>query len=355
MNTRLLSQLVLVRCRPLFVVLLLCCLASLSSVVVQAENSLRAYAERLTQAEEMTSQLTKGEPTALEVIHTLNAVKRLLPEQEDVETNGRVLHVNNAWLHQAIDGVIKISNGDVEQRRALIQEIADRLYLLEERINPPQPAAAPQTQTDQQRLERILARPDYLPDEKRESALQKWVKRAREKLNQWLSKLFGSRRESAAAPSTKTAAGFRILLTLLTLTLLIFGLVALWRRFRFRRRQQPDEDDVREVLGEELAPDITATDLLSQASALARQGDFRTAIRRSYIALLCEMEQRGKLRLHRSKTNRDYLDALRPEQQIYPTFSAMTGAFEHIWYGQEEASADAYQDFMTLYQETTKG
>ena len=65
-------------------------------------------------------------------------------------------------------------------------------------------------------------------------------------------------------------------------------------------------------------------------------------------------EQRGKLRLGRSKTNRDYLDAMRSEQRIYPTFSVMTNAFEHVWYGQERATEDEFREFVALYQEMVK-
>ncbi|MFN0110235.1 MAG: DUF4129 domain-containing protein, partial [Blastocatellia bacterium] len=83
-----------------------------------------------------------------------------------------------------------------------------------------------------------------------------------------------------------------------------------------------------------------------------RAGDFRSAIRRAYIALLCELEQRGKVRLHRSKTNRDYLDELKPQPSLYPTFSVMTGAFEHVWYGHEPATENEFNDFLTLYKET---
>ena len=130
-----------------------------------------------------------------------------------------------------------------------------------------------------------------------------------------------------------------------------FGLVKLLRRLQGRRRKDKD-DDVREVLGEELADDVTAAELLTKANELARQGDFRSAIRRAYIALLCDLEQRGKVHLHRAKTNRDYLDELKPEQSLYPTFSVMTGAFEHVWYGHEQATESEYSDFITLYQET---
>ena len=94
--------------------------------------------------------------------------------------------------------------------------------------------------------------------------------------------------------------------------------------------------------------------MLAQARALAKQGDYRAAIRRAYIALLYELEQRGKLRLHRSKTNRDYLEDLRSEQIIYPSFVALTRIFERIWYGHASATEFDFEGFLTGYREAVK-
>jgi hypothetical protein len=134
---------------------------------------------------------------------------------------------------------------------------------------------------------------------------------------------------------------------------LIFGAVKLVRRFRVRRKPA-EVAKTREALGEEIPEDATAADLLAMASELARQGKYRMAIRRAYIALLCDLDQRGKLRLGRSKTNRDYLDAMRSERLIYPTFSVMTFAFERAWYGQDRATEEEFRNFVTLYQEAVK-
>jgi hypothetical protein len=134
---------------------------------------------------------------------------------------------------------------------------------------------------------------------------------------------------------------------------LVYGLVQLAQRRR-KRVKVKDEPEAREVLGEEIADDATAADLLAGASELARKGEYRSAIRRAYIAALVELEQRGKLRLHRSKTNRDYLNALSAEPRVFPKFSSMTGTFEHVWYGQAQADQDKFNDFVAQYRETTK-
>jgi hypothetical protein len=291
--------------------------------------------------------LIDGEPTAAEIVAAMKSVKQLIPAQEEVETDGQTIRANNAWLHAAADLIIKNSYGDEEQVRSMLIELADRLLVLEQQVSASMENVAA---VDQRALlQKILSRSEYLPDEKKESTIKKWLKRLGDYIVSLLAKLFGKRNPQVGNSGTGSVAAVRIIVTLILLAAASFGLVKLLQKFRRRRKK---DDDVREVLGEELPDDMTATDLLNNARQLAGNGDFRSAIRRAYIALLCELEQRGKVRLHRAKTNRDYLDELKSETLLYPTFSVMTGAFEHIWYGQEPATETEFNDFLTLYQET---
>lgn len=137
--------------------------------------------------------------------------------------------------------------------------------------------------------------------------------------------------------------------------LLLTLFYALYKFFRWlgtrNGRKEPGEPGPREILGEVISETATTEDLLTTARALAAQGDYRGAIRRAYIALLFELEQRGKLRLHRAKTNRDYLDALRDEAVLYPSFVALTRMFERIWYGHANATEFDFEGFLTGYED----
>ncbi len=319
---------------------------------VLAAASLENYAARITQTRQIIDRLNKEEPTADEVVDGMLAVKRLLVQKEDIEFNGRYIQVDNQWLHDAVDNVIKNANGDVEQRRALMVEISDRLNNLRQRI----PASGSPSQTtagERERLDRILARPEYKPEAEQESIIQKWLSRLRDAILRLLSRLGPSPEREGGRAGTGALSGLRILMLLLLLGALVFGALQLLKRAR-RRRRLEEKGEVREVLGEELADDVTASDLLARATELARQGEYRTAIRRAYLALLIELEQRGKLSLQRSKTNRDYLEALRPEREIYPGFAHLTLAFEEVWYGEMRATEDQFNGFLSRYRETVK-
>ena len=174
-------------------------LAFLLAVPAFAATSAEDYAERLHQAEKATDNLIEGEPSPVEVVATMNSIKELLPRREDVELNGQVIRADNAWLHAAIDLVIKNANGDDEQVRSMLVEIADRLFQLEQRVTASQKQNNPAAQDQSAQLERILARSEYLPDEKKESGIRKWGDKLWDKFASLLARLFGGRSSSPAA------------------------------------------------------------------------------------------------------------------------------------------------------------
>jgi hypothetical protein len=116
------------------------------------------------------------------------------------------------------------------------------------------------------------------------------------------------------------------------------------RRSRAAKKREP-----RIVLGERLEPEETAVDLLSEAEALARRGEIRSAIRKAYIALLVELGDRKVITLAQHKTNRDYLNAVRNLPPLHQNMRGLTDSFERHWYGFVEASDNDWQKFRSAY------
>jgi hypothetical protein len=104
-------------------------------------------------------------------------------------------------------------------------------------------------------------------------------------------------------------------------------------------------------LGERLEPDQTSADLLAQAEALARSGDLRAAIRKAYIALLCELGDRKIVSLAQHKTNRDYLNSVRERARLYKLMLHLTSKFELHWYGFQPAMENDWNEFRSAYQQ----
>ena len=77
----------------------------------------------------------------------------------------------------------------------------------------------------------------------------------------------------------------------------------------------------------------------------------RAAIRKAYIALLCELGDRKVISLAQHKTNRDYLSALRGRTRLHSTMRGLTNSFEQHWYGFVPAGENDWSDFRNGYQQ----
>ncbi len=179
---------------------------------------------------------------------------------------------------------------------------------------------------------------------KEESAAQKLQR----KILEWLRAMFP---RPAVTPATEK--GFESLSFVLQIALyaLILGVIAFviyrfapffLRRFQSRERGEKPE---RVILGERLAAHETAKNLFDEAEKMARNGDLRGAIRKGYIALLCDLSDRRIIRLSQHKTNRDYLRDVRQRDDLYADLNGLTANYERHWYGFEETRQTDWENF----------
>lgn len=109
------------------------------------------------------------------------------------------------------------------------------------------------------------------------------------------------------------------------------------------------------ALDEEEAVLVEARDndsLLGLAEQQAKAGDYRRAFRLVYLAALVALDTGGVLRFDRSKTNWEYLRALRAAGRgdIYAALTPLTREFDHVWYGFGRADASHYARALAQYQ-----
>ncbi len=332
--------------RPVSLALLVMAWLLIATLTASAATPFEEYASRVEQAAKMVKTLIKGEHAEAEIRGTLKVVEQMLPTTEDIEFGREVVHVDNTWLHQAISAL----KHESEARQPQVAEIYHRLNALERRLKSGSEATTDESATERARLQRILSRPEYQPKKEEESTIQKWLNEFKEAFFRFLDRLFSAGGMSARAPNSTTILLLRLLIYTAVGLAIIWAGRALARSLR-RGAKRKEKGEVREVLGEPIEEHVTAEDLIKAAGELARAGDYRLAIRRAYIALLYELEQRGKLRLHRSKTNRDYLRALRGEPAIYLPVADLTNAYERVWYGHARAVSDDYTGFIARYRE----
>ena len=292
------------------------------------------------ESEEAAASLTdaEGEP---------DAVEDLLPERERVEWGGRAVEVDNTWVHEAL-AKVESEEEDDEKVAAELRALAGRLRALEARLAEIEAGAAADVDRDAERgrLNSILRRPEFdrqAPPQP--GALERMV----EDLAEWFSGLFPKRARVAPGASPRVSTATLILVGVLCLAVVLYVAYQLWRRRGGSLKSLGLKREARVVLGERLEADQTASDLLDEAERLARGGELRGAIRKAYVALLCELGDRGVVRLAQHKTNRDYLDAVRraARPRLYTELLPLTSDFELHWYGLRPASDADWESFKT--------
>jgi hypothetical protein len=285
-------------------------------------------------------------------IRAAREVRRLLPAVAAVQWKGETLEVRNEWLHAALDEYERGARpgANPEERAEAASQIAERLRALDERLGEAESGAGDASQmrdkeAEKGRLAAILRNPEFNKQSSRGGALAKLL----EQIIQWIRDLLpnvGPLKPGASPGISRAAQIFIFALAL--------GIVAYLVRKRWLRRggrwKTATIREARVVLGEHLAPDQTPADLLAEAERLARAGELRGAIRKAYVALLCELGDRKIIRLAQHMTNRDYLHAVRSlaqQPQLYQEMQPLTANFERHWYGFEQATETDWTDFRT--------
>ena len=284
---------------------------------------------------------------------TLHSVRQAVRPSETVEWNGTTIQVDNAWLDEALKDYEKLSTSN-PRRTDQLARITERLYALNERLmsieaNQQQGASKDE---DKRKLAAILARDEYQKKLQEKGALARlW-----ERFLKWLENLFPRPKQLQPGPSRSVSRLVQWIVFALALAVITF---VVWkfapRLFRqIGQGRKRDQRRARVVLGETLAADQTASDLLAEAESLARAGDLRAAIRKGYIALLCELGDRKIISLAQHKTNRDYLRAVQDQGALHTELQQLTTTFENHWYGFATTTDDDWAAFRAHYHQALK-
>ena len=341
------------RSRLLAALALTCVIAPLT---LANTATLDDYQHRVTAAATLVDELRdagedESNPQPENFITTnLTRVRQMLPAKETVTLDGLTVAIDNSWLHEELSAYEKASL--TTKRSESLARMAERLHAIDERIQEIHRRNTVSTDKDAEkgRLAEILRRPEYISKAPEGSALE----RVLERIVRWIAKLFPNIKPMKPGGSLWIARIAQILVVGVCLAAVAF---LVWRygpRFMQGRRRKKKKREARIILGERLEPDQTSADLLAQADALARNGDLRSAIRKAYIALLCELGDRKLISIAQYKTNRDYLYSVRDKGSLYSSMRKLTASFELHWYGLVPAGENDWTDFRNDYQKTLR-
>src|SRR6267378_8169468 len=333
------------------------CIACWAIPALAEVSNLEDYRGRLHQAasaleslrspDESDSGINYGE----QLNRTASELRTLLPEKESVRVGTDVVEVDNRWLSDALNYLVRPGIVPVGHEEEL-DMIVGRLTALEAELQPRTgEKSAADKDENKARMAAIHRRAEFNEVNQEGSAISRlWYRFLR-----WISRLFGSASPVEPGAVTKMSRVAQFFVYGLVGAAILF---ALWKLLPLLRRSRRDIKTKgrieRVILGEKLKAGETASSLLGEAEALARAGDVRGAIRKGYIALLCELAERKLLRLEQNKTNRDYLSAIKKQQVIYENMLLMTGSFERHWYGLVPASELDWVEFRERYGDAVK-
>lgn len=323
-------------------------------------KTLAEYGTSIKSAEDSTQDLIdyvddvldEGEKDLEYEREALASIRKTLPATEKVEWEGNSIDTGNQWLEAKLKAFEEESK-DWKTRRMILMEISERLSAIEANIKQfENPLLSDRSKDEEKRkLAEILRRPEFQkPEEQQES----WFERIQRKIREWFDEKFPRPKipEGAKQGFQSISFGLQILLYAVVLGFIAFIIYRFAPFFadRFRRREKEEKGE-RIILGEKLSAEEDAQTLFDEAEALALNGNLRGAIRKGYIALLCELSDRKIIGLAQHKTNRDYLRDVRKKRELYQNMNGLTNSFERHWYGFDNVNETDWNEFKQIYRQ----
>jgi hypothetical protein len=116
----------------------------------------------------------------------------------------------------------------------------------------------------------------------------------------------------------------------------------------FLRFLAPDVEEKKHQHGQDVRPEPAV--LAAQAEKKASAGDYRSALRDLYLALLYELDQRRIISFKPAKTNGEYLvEIRRSAASLEASFRPMADLFDYKWYGLEPCGKEDYLQGREFY------
>jgi hypothetical protein len=319
----------------------------LAAAESRAATTLLDYENRVFRAAEQVERIKADEGYAAEGIEH---IRELLPNSETVLMNGQLIKVDNSWLHALITRY-QVEK-DAQLRLARLTEAGGRLRALDDHLREIELARTTEAEQNNPRLkvQEILNRPEYKP--KRQNKVVAFIKGIWDSIVNFISDMFRAVRRLLGQLFGSTAEGswLSIAVVILVLGVLAFFVARAIRKAKPRRRRPKK----RTILGEEIDAGTTAEALAERAYEVAREGDFRNAIRKLYIALLYELSERRLIELEESATNREYLARVSGKGALTKAMAYMTDRFDYFWYGMIPTSGEDFSAYQARYKEAVQ-
>jgi len=332
-----------------------CCIPAFGAGLSEYKQRVKSANDNLKALVNYAEDVRDGEDRDVDIENNVVAnIRKSLPVSEKVEWTGSTAEVDNKWLHESLDAYQ--GESDKVKRLAIIKEAEERVGALLVKVTELEkpPVSGRSKDEDKQKLDEILKREEYkIPDKNtEENIFQRWWR----EFIEWLGRVFPKPNVPDAPDTGAMSLSFVLQIIVYALVIGLIGFLI----YRFApvlfgaagRRVKKEKKD-RVILGERIAAEESAESLFEEAERLAREGNLRGAIRKGYIALLCELSDRKIIGLAQHKTNRDYLRDVRNRGELFQNMNGMTSSFERHWYGFQTPDDGDWDEFRQGFRRAT--
>jgi len=260
------------------------------------------------------------------------------------------------WLHRAIQN---FQTGNREDALLALDDIDQKLALIEENLLRHSDEDNPPGTSDKikEQIKELLSKEEddsgNKPHEKNQEQRRKTESR-RDDREVDVHERQRERGSGFVAPASTTGLNtfgwitfWGVLLALCAIALIIA-----------RRNWMPKQKSVKAPIVEKTKPSLenllarsdpqTIAELWRQADDLARHGQFLEAVRSLYLAALVLLHRSNLIRFEPTRTNGEYLNQLKPHEDLQHSFQAMTGIFELKWYGERVCQLEDFSSCREL-------
>lgn len=322
-----------------------CCLLLCGLFITPAggATNLASYKMKVARAIEEAQTIIDYNDNGTGYPEGLQEIKRQLPRTLEVEQDGRVVVVDNGWLHEAVDSFA--SQKDSARQKAVMEAALARLLAIGDHLETAERERAGEASDARAKAKEIVGRSEYRP--RGDNPITAFIKEQWGRVAKFLSDLYISIMTAIFGSGGDASLVSQIIIILL-LALALFGAARLAMKIDFKRAKKKQT-----VLGEEIEADVTAADLAEAAMAAAGSGDFRLAMRKLYLSLLYELGERDLIELEPDLTNREYLGRVSKFAPLAEPMRYLTERFDQVWYGMFPVSQADFSAYLASYKEAS--
>jgi hypothetical protein len=296
--------------------LLLCCFgAAVAQQDTARESTLTipAYLEAIDHWSSELSQI-KDHP------QDLAELRREVPSEWKVAAKGQTIDVSTDWLREGL----RTAGNTREKQAKAIEGLQTHLTAMRGEAEALLNAHAAADSSAPKKLQTILARPEFRHVDEGPNWLDKQIELLRHWILGELERLYNL----FAGHERVQKSLRRIPWVLLALAA---GVLFVWMVVRLAGRTP------RRALGIEIERPVVLRSwqrTLEEAREAATRGDFREAIRLSYLAAILRLADLKFWKVDPTRTHREYLRLVKRDQTEHEPLAQLTRQFELAWYGE---------------------